>query len=306
MTSSERKTAPAYDRLVLEDEWVAMVAEGLHQRALLRSEEALNNGALRPLSTDIETWHGEGDSDFEIRHLVGAPPRHLRTAGPKPNPFLPWDERLEITGIGDQHVLILNKYPVQLGHMLLISRSWQPQVGWLSLEDWTAVCRVNQESTGLWFFNSGPQAGASQPHRHLQLLPRKAGARLCPREPWFQQHLLDGSGTVPGNTLQNSVRIQPLPATWSGTTLSAAYLELCERSGLGSPQRVDQPLHPYNLLISQGWIALVKRARDEVHGYSVNALGFAGYLLSTERSDRRWLTANGPEALLNSVVATDP
>ena len=127
MTSSERKTAPAYDRLVLEDEWVAMVAEGLHQRALLRSEEALNNGALRPLNTDIETWHGEGDRDFEIRHLVGAPPRHLRTAGPKPNPFLPWDERLEITRVGNEHVLILNKYPVQLGHMLLITRSWQPQ-----------------------------------------------------------------------------------------------------------------------------------------------------------------------------------
>tara|TARA_B100002051_G_scaffold115945_1_gene110206 strand:+ start:295 stop:456 length:162 start_codon:yes stop_codon:yes gene_type:complete len=53
-------------------------------------------------------------------------------------------------------------------------------------------------------------------------------------------------------------------------------------------------------------MALVKRARDEVHGYSVNALGFAGYLLSTERSDRKWLTANGPEALLKSVVATDP
>ena len=56
MTSSERKTAPAYDRLVLEDEWVAMVAEGLHQRALLEAR-ALNNGALRPLNTDIETWY---------------------------------------------------------------------------------------------------------------------------------------------------------------------------------------------------------------------------------------------------------
>ena len=285
---------------------VAMVAEALHQRALRRSHEALNNGALRPLSTDIETWHGEGDSDFEIRHLVGAPPRHLRTAGPKPNPFLPWDERLEITGIGDQHVLILNKYPVQLGHMLLISRSWQPQVGWLSLEDWAAVCRVNQESTGLWFFNSGPQAGASQPHRHLQLLPRQAGERLCPREPWFQKLLLEGTRTVPGDALQHSISIQALPARWSSTALSAAYLELCQQSGLGSPQRVEQPRHPYNLLFGDQWMALVKRARDEVHGYSVNALGFAGYLLSTERSDRTWLRANGPEALLNSVVATDP
>ena len=118
---------------------VAMVAEGLHKLALQRSQEALENGALRPLSTDIETWAGSGDGGFEIRHLVGAPPRHLRAAGPKPNPFRPWDQRLELARFGDEHVLILNKYPVQLGHMLLISQSWQPQMGWLSLVDWTAA-----------------------------------------------------------------------------------------------------------------------------------------------------------------------
>ena len=33
---------------------VAMVAEGLNKLALQRSQEALENGALRPLSTDIE------------------------------------------------------------------------------------------------------------------------------------------------------------------------------------------------------------------------------------------------------------
>ena len=283
-----------------------MVAEGLHQRALHRSQEALSNGALRPLSTDIETWSGSGDSGFEIRHLVGAPPRHLRAAGPKPNPFLPWDQRLEITGVGDEHVLILNKYPVQLGHMLLISRGWQPQIGWLSLLDWTAVCQVHQDTAGLWFFNSGPQAGASQPHRHLQLLPRDAGDRLCPREPWFQNHFINGNRTTPMDSLSNSIRIKLLPATWSGSALVEIYLELCHQSGLGSPEQVGQPLHPYNLLISDRWMGLVKRARDEMHGYSVNALGFAGYLLSTERSDRTWLAANGPEALLRGVVATDP
>ena len=108
---------------------VAMVAEGLHKLALQHSQEALENGALRPLSTDIETWAGSGDGGFEIRHLVGAPPRHLRAAGPKPNPFRPWDQRLELTRVGNEHVLILNKYPVQLGHMLLISQSWQPRSG---------------------------------------------------------------------------------------------------------------------------------------------------------------------------------
>tara|TARA_E500000081_G_scaffold127076_1_gene134616 strand:+ start:83 stop:412 length:330 start_codon:yes stop_codon:yes gene_type:complete len=108
------------------------------------------------------------------------------------------------------------------------------------------------------------------------------------------------------DSLSNSIRIKLLPATWSGSALVEIYLELCHQSGLGSPEQVGQPLHPYNLLISDRWMGLVKRARDEMHGYSVNALGFAGYLLSTERSDRTWLAANGPEALLRGVVATDP
>ena len=285
---------------------IAMVAEGLHKLALQRSQEALENGALRPLSTDIETWPGKGDSGFEIRHLVGAPPRHLRAAGPKPNPFRPWDQRLELARFGDEHVLILNKYPVQLGHMLLISQSWQPQVGWLSLMDWTAACQVNQDTGGLWFFNSGPQAGASQPHRHLQLLPRKQGDRLCPRDAWFQQHLLDATSSRPMDSLERSISIKPLPLTWSGSVLLEVYLDLCQHSGLGSPQRNEKPLAPYNLLISAGWMALIKRSCDEVHGYSVNALGFAGYLLSTERSNRTWLEAHGPEALLKKVVATNP
>jgi ATP adenylyltransferase len=285
---------------------VAMVAEGLHKLALRRSQDALENGALRPLSTDIETWAGSGEGGFEIRHLVGAPPRHLRAAGPKPNPFRPWDQRLELTRVGREHVLILNKYPVQLGHMLLISQSWQPQMGWLSLMDWTAVCQVNQDTGGLWFFNSGPHAGASQPHRHLQLLPRKQGDRLCPRDAWFQQHLLDATSSRPMDSLERSISIKPLPLTWSGSVLLEVYLDLCQHSGLGSPQRNEKPLAPYNLLISAGWMALIKRSCDEVHGYSVNALGFAGYLLSTERSNRTWLEAHGPEALLKKVVATNP
>ena len=53
-------------------------------------------------------------------------------------------------------------------------------------------------------------------------------------------------------------------------------------------------------------MALVRRLRDGVHGFSVNALGFAGYLLATESSDRDWLTAVGPEELLRQVARNHP
>ena len=46
----------------------------------------------------------------------------------------------------------------------------------------------------------------------------------------------------------------------------------------------------------------VARIKEHAAGFSVNALGFAGYLLLTEGSDASWLRSNGPLALLRSVA----
>jgi ATP adenylyltransferase len=51
-------------------------------------------------------------------------------------------------------------------------------------------------------------------------------------------------------------------------------------------------------------MAMVRRRREGIRGFSVNALGFAGSLLSTEVSDRPWIQRSGPEALLQAVVDT--
>ena len=73
--------------------------------------------------------------------------------------------------------------------MLLVTRQWAAQGDWLQPEDLQALATVDQRTSGLWFFNSGPDAGASQPHRHIQLLPRRDVASICPREPWFLERL---------------------------------------------------------------------------------------------------------------------
>ena len=116
-----------------------MGRDQLWERALLCTERALQSGALVPLATTLENLPGEDATTFELRHLAGATPKHLREAGPKPNPFRPWDQRLEVDQIGDDHVVILNKFPVQIGHMLLITRDWAPQNGWLNASDWSAL-----------------------------------------------------------------------------------------------------------------------------------------------------------------------
>ncbi|WP_392345628.1 DUF4922 domain-containing protein [Parasynechococcus sp.] len=265
---------------------------------------ATASGALVPLDTSLTHLIGDGGSRFELRHLLSATPKHLRVSGPRPNPFLPWDQRLEVDRIGDSHVVILNKYPVQTSHMLLITQNWQPQTGWLSMEDWRILARIDATTTGLWFFNSGPDAGASQPHRHLQLLPRAAGEQICARDDWFRR-CADGTTTSAQDPLLRSARIAPISSILTGQTLQELYLALAEDLGLGQPTTDDCPRGAYNLLLSREWMAIVRRARQGIRGFSVNALGFAGSLLSTEASDRQWIQLSGPEALLQAVVDAD-
>ena len=260
-------------------------------------------GALVPLDTSLSHLMGERGTRFELRHLLSATPKHLRAAGPKPNPFLPWDERLEVQRINDSHVVILNKYPVQSAHMLLITQAWQPQTGWLSIEDWRALALVDVTTTGLWFFNSGPDAGASQPHRHLQLIPRAAGDQICARQDWFQR-CAEGTAEPGDDPLLRSCRVAPIRSTLTGETLQQLYLSLAGELGLGHPSTDDHPQGAYNLLLSRQWMGIVRRRREGIRGFSVNALGFAGSLLSTETSDRDWMQREGPEALLHAVVET--
>ena len=265
---------------------------------------ATASGALVPLDTSLTHLMGDGGSRFELRHLLSATPKHLRASGPKPNPFLPWDQRLEVDRIGDSHVVILNKYPVQTSHMLLITQDWQPQTGWLSMEDWQSLARIDATTTGLWFFNSGPDAGASQPHRHLQLLPRAAGERICARDDWFRRCAQNTTMSAQDPLLRSS-RVAAISSTLTGETLQDLYLALAQDLGLGHPTTDDCPRGAYNLLLSREWMAIVRRRREGIRGFSVNALGFAGSLLSTEASDRQWIQDSGPEALLQAVVDAD-
>mgnify|MGYP006237719809 FL=1 len=71
---------------------------------------------------------------------------------------------------------------------------------------------------------------------------------------------------------------------------------------MGDPLNDEKPKYPYNILITDDWIALIKRKYDHVHGFSVNGLGFAGYLLVTDNSNVRYLKNFGPEGLLENFV----
>ena len=272
-----------------------MRAERYWQQALAVSERARASGALVPLGTEIEVMD---DLDpFVVRRLTSRAPRHLRPEGPKPNPFLPWDPPLEVELLASGHVLLLNKYPVQPAHLLVISQQWQPQSGWIQAADWQAVATVAADTGGLWFFNSSATAGASQPHRHLQLLPRRPQEASCPLASALEAQL-EGAAPWPW-----AYRLSRRFDASGGSDLPELYARHSRALDLGNPVEDPAPRHAYNLLFDDRWFLTVRRLREHCAGFSINGLGFAGYLLCTEKADRDWLQCHGPWRLLAEVAA---
>ena len=71
---------------------------------------------------------------------------------------------------------------------------------------------------------------------------------------------------------------------------------------LGEIDIINKPLKPYNLLLTSEWIAMITRETDRSNGFSINALGFAGYFLGTKRSNIDRLIKLGPDEILKDVI----
>ena len=278
-----------------------MKSELIWSKALEISSKAVDCGAVIPLETK-KYKSNDYFSDYELRFLKSPIPKYLREYGPKRNPFIPWDSRLEICPVNYKHNLILNKYPVQIGHMLLITNSWVPQNGWLTFDDFKAIVYIDNDTSGLWFFNSSKEAGASQPHRHFQLLPRHYNENICPRYEWFCSLLNKTKDNT--SKISHCVSIKPRykNSKSKANDLFNSYKSMALDMNLGEIESIDKPLKPYNLLITSEWIALITREKDRSNGFSINALGFAGYFLGTNKSNVDILIKFGPEEILKDVI----
>ena len=278
-----------------------MKRELIWSKALETNRKAVDCGALIPLDT-VKYNSNNIYCDYELRFLKSPIPKYLIEYGPKRNPFIPWDSRLEIEPVNYKHTLILNKYPVQIGHMLLITNTWEAQNGWLNIDDFKAIVKVDNDTTGLWFFNSSKEAGASQPHRHFQLLPRHSNDLICPRYEWFCSLLNNDSDNSSEISHCISIKSRIKDHDSKANDLFSSYKNMAKEMNMGDMGSIRKPLKPYNLLITSEWIALIIRKTDRSNGFSINALGFAGYFLGTKRSNVDNLINFGPEKILKDVI----
>lgn len=159
------------------------VVESILARLTAASASSLENGALKPMQTEQSVIpEGSTKPGFSLRLLQktykpSAPPASAwkgeaqNSAKSSTNPFLPYDKRLYVGDIPPAHVLLLNKFPVIQNHALLVTRKFEPQSSLLTFDDHLALWDVFSQLNALAFYNAGPIAGASQPHKHLQIIP---------------------------------------------------------------------------------------------------------------------------------------
>ena len=102
--------------------------------------------------------------------------KHLEqkiNAGKRTNdPFLPpFDNGVFIMNLSKTHSLIFNKYMVTRNHLLVITKIFEAQTDTLTENDLFETYNVMKLHSAFAFFNSDEKSGASQKHKHLQILP---------------------------------------------------------------------------------------------------------------------------------------
>jgi ATP adenylyltransferase/5',5'''-P-1,P-4-tetraphosphate phosphorylase II len=81
---------------------------------------------------------------------------------------------LLIKDLGNSHRLLFNKFNIYDNHLLVVTREFESQKEPISQGDMVYAGLVCEALQGILFFNGGVLSGASQPHKHLQILPSKA------------------------------------------------------------------------------------------------------------------------------------
>jgi ATP adenylyltransferase len=284
-----------------------------------RTEQARRCGAIQSIPTATETIE-QGGVLFIIRVVaalakkaeaatIHSPSAHSQAAQPPVNPFLPYDPDLFVADLSPTHVALLNKFNVVDHHLVIVTRSFEEQELLLTEQDCLALLACLAEIDGLGFYNAGPVAGASQRHKHLQLVPlplSSTGPRF-PIEPLLHRTQVTGqTGIIPGLPFLHAHA--PMDQRWLDSPVEAAPLLLARYETL--LHRAQVPISrtpeglrtgPYNLLVTRQWMLLIPRSAECFEGISINALGFGGGLLVKDEAQLKILKTRGPMTALRQV-----
>lgn len=290
----------------------------LWNAVLARSRHALGCGALQPIETETQVIEQQGIPFLvrvatNLRRKDAARARQAessRAAGKPINPFQPYEEDLFVADISPTHFCLLNKYNVMDYHLLIITRDYADQEQLINLQDFAALWACLAEIDGLGLYNAGATAGASQPHKHLQLVPvpPAASGAPIPIERAFD-HLPLGAGVTQSGRLpfrHAFAWLDPLRTPCSSAAAEETFclygrmLAAVGIEGVADGAVIRQSA-AYNLLITRRWLLLVPRSTECFEGISISALNFAGSMFVRDEHQLRLVEERKPLTVLTAV-----
>jgi ATP adenylyltransferase len=290
----------------------------LWSKVVERTDHALKCGALQSIPTTCELVEQHG-IPFIVRMLANLAHKEeakrqqeqISVQSQQPvNPFLPYEEDLFVADLSDTHLCLLNKFNAVDYHLLMITRAFEDQEKLLTLQDFVATWVCLDEIDGLVFYNGGQKAGASQRHKHLQLIPLPMLPEGPPVPIEAALKLADVPhpiGTTPRLPFRHGIAqfaFQPSDSLLNRAEITLDYYNhLLAAVGLARDNSTsDWQAGPYNLLITRKWMLLVPRSQEKFAAIAVNSLGFSGALLVRNQPQMQFLKEIGPMAILQGVA----
>ncbi|MEN9869724.1 MAG: hypothetical protein RLZZ171_707, partial [Cyanobacteriota bacterium] len=185
----------------------------------------------------------------------------------------------------------------------------ESQTDLLNLQDFTALWHCLQEIDGLAFFNGGKIAGASQSHKHLQLIPLPFLPNVMHRpleEAIANISFKNSLGKLDSFAFRHGIAALNISKQHStevaAETMLQRYHALLNYVGLEiAPETQKQP-GAYNFLATREWMMIVPRSRESFQNIPINSLGFAGSLFVKDQSSLKLLQQLTPLKLLTEVA----
>ena len=288
----------------------------LWQKLTERTASAHQCGALQSIETEYR-FIKQNDIPFVVRTMSNMARKEKarrkqqeqeNKIGKRVDPFLPYEEELFVGNISPTHLCLLNKFNVVDNHLLIVTRAYEEQTALLNIRDFVALWTCLKEINGLSFFNGGRTAGASQPHKHLQLLPFPIAPNLSElpvATAIAEATFTDSIGTTPSFPFRHAIAPLDFSKTDSSLSVAKTMLDLYHAllAAVGLPVDDTTIMQPgaYNLLVTKNWMLVVPRSRGSFKSIYINSLGFAGSFFVRDRATFKTLQEITPMTVLRKV-----
>ncbi|KAG0325981.1 bifunctional AP-4-A phosphorylase/ADP sulfurylase [Podila horticola] len=239
----------------------------------------------------------------------------------KTNPFLPHSPALYVTDVGEEHKILLNKFSIVPRHFLVVTKEFQPQTGPLNPDDlmavWNTLKAVKNSRDALAFYNCGSRSGASQPHKHMQVIPRETPSPIAElvrevskRRPGKKENKPGDLFSVPFHCI-NHVILLPDPAASNKDEediLIEAYITLVDAMMMSIREYAEQEeltdeermlcssaisSFAYNWILTEEFMMIVPRKQEGFGPISINSMGFGGMVLAKTAGELEMVQKTG-------------